>query len=304
MSERQDLESVGGLHRLALDIRQTGTTELAEIVVFVDGRTETAGILEFAGTLAVDHSAHLIGIFMQPEIPPTPTESFARGLGIVEVIGKHRTELEKIEAEHRTRFEDIVRRRGIRSEWRSLPHLSGEVGVHAYYADLVIVARPDSTHQTAGPPGLAESLVLTSGRPIIMFPPSGTVSQVGRILVGWNAKREAVRAVADALPLLVRAEAVEVLVVDDERNAGHGQEPGADIARHLARHGAQVQVRRLPSGGAGEEVGLSLLSQATAFGADLVVMGAYGHSYMTEWMFGSVTRTVLREASLPVLMSR
>jgi nucleotide-binding universal stress UspA family protein len=279
-----------------------GTAELREIVVFVDGRTETAGILEFAGELAEEHGAHLIGVFMQPEIAPTPVETFARGLGIVDVIETHRAELEEIEANHGRHFEDIVRRHGIRSEWRSLPYLSSEVGVHAYYADLVVVARPDSAGQTAGPPGLAESLVLTSGRPIIMFPPHGTVSRVRRILVGWNARREAIRAVADALPLLVRAEAVEVLVIDHQRRPEHGQEPGADIARHLARHGAQVEVRSLSSGG--EDMGDFLLSQAAAFGADLVVMGAYGHSYLSEWMFGSVTRTVLREAGLPVLMSR
>lgn len=108
---------------------------------------------------------------------------------------------------------------------------------------------------------------------------------------------------ADALPLLVRADAVELLVVDHERRAGsHGQEPGADIARHLARHGARVEVRRLSSGG--EEVGRLLLSQAAAFGADLLVMGAYGHSHLREWVFGGVTRTVLHEGGLPVLMSR
>jgi nucleotide-binding universal stress UspA family protein len=138
---------------------------------------------------------------------------------------------------------------------------------------------------------------------VIVFPPRGTASRVRRILVAWNAGREAVRAVADARALLVRAEAVEVLVVDPEgRRAGHGEEPGADIARHLARHGAQVEVRRLSSGG--EDVGRVLLSQAAAFGADLVVMGAYGHSRLNEWIFGGVTRTILREAGLPVLMSR
>ena len=100
-----------------------------------------------------------------------------------------------------------------------------------------------------------------------------------------------------------KAEAVEILVVDHERRpAGHGEEPGADIARHLARHGVHVEVRRLSSGG--EEVGHLLLSQAAAFGADLLVMGAYGHSYVSEWMFGGVTRTVFHEAELPVLMSR
>jgi len=184
-----------------------------------------------------------------------------------------------------------------------LPYLSSEVGVHAYYADLVVIARPESAGQTAGPPGLAESLVLSSGRPIIVFPPRDKVSGVRRILVGWNATRESIRAVADAMPLLVRAEAVEVLVVDHQRRPeGHGQEPGADIARHLTHHGAKVEVRRLPS--EGKDVGRLLLSQATAFGADLLVMGAYGHTHLREWMFGGVTRTVLYEAGLPVLMSR
>src|SRR3984893_3934433 len=280
-----------------------GASELGEIVVFIDGRTETPGVLEFAGMLAQEHGARLISVFMQPEPTVTPAETFARGKGMHSVIEVHRAELEKIEAEYRAQFENIVRRRGIRSEWRSLPYLSSEVGVHAYYADLVVIARPESAGQSAGPPGLAESLVLSSGRPIIMFPPRGTASQVRRILVAWNATRESIRAVADALPLIVRAKAVQVLVVDHERNrAGHGQEPGADIARHLTRHGAQVEVQRLSSGG--EDMGRLLLSQAAAFGADLLVMGAYGHSHLREWMFVGVTRTVLYEAALPVLMSR
>ena len=127
--------------------------------------------------------------------------------------------------------------------------------------------------------------------------------RIRRILVAWNATRESIRAVADALPLLVKAKAVQVLVVDHERNrAGHGQEPGADIARHLTRHGAQVEVQRLSSGG--KDVGQLLLSQAAAFGAELLVMGAYGHSQLREWMFGGVTRTVLYQAVLPVLLSR
>ncbi len=282
-----------------------GTTELREIVVFIDGRTETPGVLEFAGMLAQEHGARLISVFMQPEPTVTPAETFARGKGMRSTIEAHRAQLERIEAEHRAQFEDVVRRHGIRpeSEWRSLPYLSSEVGVHAYYADLVVIARPESASETAGPPGLAESLVLSSGRPIIMFPPLGTVSKVRRILVAWNATRESIRAVADALPLLAKAEAVEVLVVDHQRHpAGHGPEPGADIARHLARHGAKVEVRRLSSGG--KDVGQLLLSQAIAFGADLLVMGAYGHSHLREWMFGGVTRTVLYEAGLPVLMSR
>jgi nucleotide-binding universal stress UspA family protein len=278
-------------------------TGLGEIVVFIDGHTETAGILEFAGILAQEHGARLISVFMQPEPTVTPAETFARGKGMESIIEVHQAQLERIETERRAQFEGIVRRHGIRSEWRSLPYLSSEVGVHAYYADLVVIARPEPAGQTAAPPGLAESLVLSSGRPIIMFPPRGTVSQIRRILVAWNATRESIRAVADALPLLVKAKTVQVLVIDHERNrAGHGQEPGADIARHLTRHGAQVEVQRLSSGG--KDVGQLLLSQAAAFGADLLVMGAYGHSQLREWMFGGVTRTVLYQAVLPVLLSR
>ena len=275
---------------------------LREIVVFVDGRTEASGILEFAGVLAQEHGAHLIGVFIQPDPFVTPSETFARGTGILGVIEAHRAQLEGIEASHRARFADIVRAQGIRSEWRALSSSSNDGAEHVHYADLAVIARADPASQMAGPAGLVESLVLTSGRPIIMFPPHGAVSRVRRVVVGWNARREAIRAVGDALPLLTRAEAVEVLVVDPQRHPGHGEEPGADIARHLARHGVQLEVRRLSSGGG--DVGHILLSRAADFGADLLVMGAYGHSHLSEWMFGGVTRTVLREAGLPVLLSR
>jgi nucleotide-binding universal stress UspA family protein len=278
--------------------------QLGEIVVFIDGETEAPSILEFASVLAEEHGAHLIGVFMQPGPTVTTAQTFARGKGIREVMEMQDREIKGVEAHQRALFEDAVRRHGLQSgsEWRSLATLSSEVGVHAYYADLVIISRPDTAGQTAGPPGLAESLVLSSGRPIILFPPRGTVSQVRRVLLAWNATRESIRAVGDALPLLVKAEAVEVLVVDPQRQRTHGQEPGADIARHLARHGAQVEVRRLSS--AGEDVGRLLLSESAKFRADLLVMGAYGHSHVSEWMFGGVTRTVLYEAGLPVLMSR
>jgi nucleotide-binding universal stress UspA family protein len=281
----------------------TGTAQLREIVAFIDGRTETTSILEFAGLLAEEHSARMIVVFMQPSTAVTTAQSFARGKGIEDVIKAQDARLEHIEADHRTKFEGIARRHGIRSEWRSVPYLSDEVAVNAYYADLVVTARPDPDAHTASPPGLAESLVLSSGRPVIVFPPRSTVSRIRRILVSWNAKRESIRAVADAMPLLVKAEAVEVLVVGRDRQApGHGEEPGADIARHLASHGVRADVRRVESGG--EDVGHLMLSQAASFRADLLVMGAYGHSNLSQWIFGSVTRTILYDTGLPVLMSR
>lgn len=276
---------------------------LREIVVFVDGSSAATGILDFAGAIAKEHGARLIGAFVQPEPALSTAETFARGMGIHEVAQALQSKLEDVEAGYRAAFERVVQHNGLGSEWRSLLHFSSEVAVNAYYADLVVIGRPESAAPSASPSGLAESLVLSSGRPVLLFPRDSKVSQVRRVELAWNTTREAVRAAADALPLLARAEAVEVLVIDPQRHKeSHGQEPGADIARHLARHGAQVGVRRVSS--EGKNVGQLMLSQAAAFKADLLVMGAYGHSQVREWVFGSVTRTVLYEASVPVLMSR
>ena len=280
-----------------------GTTlkpELGEIVVFTDNRSDAASILEFAGLLAEENGARLVNVFTQPAPAVTLQQEFARGAGIQEVIETHQPQLESIEGRHRARFDDVVRRHGIpRPEWRSLSQWSTEVAVTAYYADLVVIARPDP----AAPSGLAESLVLSSGRPIILFPPNHTASRVRRILLGWSATREAIRAVVDSLPLVARAEAVEVLIVDYERQRErHGQKPEADVARRLSALGPRVEVLRMSSGG--QELGPLLLTQAGAFRADLLVMGAYGHSILHEWLFGGVTRKVLYEAGLPVLMSR
>lgn len=278
-------------------------SELIEIVAFIDNRKTAESIMEFAGLLADENGARLIGVFVRPFPVLTSAETFVCGTGIRELSERLDAQVESIEGRQRTAFQDIVRRHGIaRSEWRSLSPWSSEVAVHAHYADLVLIGRPEPG-QMSGPPALTEPLVLSSGRPIILFPPSGTASRVRRILVGWNATREAIRAVADALPLLARAEVVQVLIVDDQRGRERqGREPGSEIADHLALHGAQVEVQRVSSGG--ENVGHVLLSHAAAFGADLLVMGAYGHSKLHEWIFGGVTRTVLYEADLPVLMSR
>ena len=281
-----------------------GAIELRDVVVYVDGRTENTGTLEFAAALAFEHDAHLVGVFIQPELALSRAEMFVRGKGIEDVVAAHQGKLGGIEADRRALFESVARRHGIRAEWRLVPSAdSGESAVHARYGDLAVVARQDPGDQQVGPPGLVESLILTSGRPTIVLPPRCTATPIRRILVGWNAGREATRAVADALPLLVRADAVEILVVDrDGHFAGHGEEPGADVARHLARHGVRVEVRRLSSDG--KDAGRLLLSRAAAFGADLIVMGAYGHSHLSGWIFGGVTRTVLREAELPLLISR
>jgi nucleotide-binding universal stress UspA family protein len=139
-----------------------------------------------------------------------------------------------------------------------------------------------------------EQVALASGRPVLIVPYAGHFDNVGRrVLIAWNATREAARAVSDAMPLLTSTELVTVLTIDPREGPhGHGKLPGADIALHLARHGVEAQIERTVS--AGMPVGEVLLSRVADLGADLIVMGAYGHSRAREVLLGGATRSVLR----------
>jgi len=148
-----------------------------------------------------------------------------------------------------------------------------------------------------------DQVTLASGRPILVVPYAGHFETVGRrVLVGWNATREAARAVNDAMPLLAAAEMVTVLTIDAREGPhGHGELPGADISLHMARHGVKAGIERTVS--ADLSVGDVLLSRAADLGADLLVMGAYGHSRARELLLGGATRALLRSMTIPVLMS-
>jgi nucleotide-binding universal stress UspA family protein len=119
-------------------------------------------------------------------------------------------------------------------------------------------------------------------------------------MVCWDGSRNAARAVGDAMPLLARAKAVEVVIVASE--AGKSDElPGADIAHHLARHGLKVELQRIVSPGL--DVANTILSHAADAGTDFIVMGGYGHSRMRELVLGGATRGILTSMTVPTLMS-
>lgn len=275
---------------------------IKDVVAFVDGRTQTRETLSWAARLAQEHDAHLTAVFAWPFLVSAGPEAFVRGDAVKTLLDAYMREAGALERTCRAAFEELARECGLRTAWRSV-HTHDDLVVHARYADLAIVARTEASDRSGLPLDLPQSLVLSAGRPVVLLPPDPAAFRCRRVVLGWNASREAARAAADALPLLRRAEAVQVLVVDAHvRPNGHGEEPGADIAQHLVRHGANVEVNRVSAHGA--DAGLVILSEAASFGADLVVMGAYGHSRLTEFVFGGATRTALREADLPVLMSR
>jgi nucleotide-binding universal stress UspA family protein len=174
----------------------------------------------------------------------------------------------------------------------------------ALYADLVVVGQTDREHPTpARPNDLPESLVLTTGRPVLIVPYAGKFAHVGRrVLLLWNESRESARAAHDALPLLRLAERVDVIAFDSKRGSTGAIESGlGDIGNYLARHGVNVAVAREPSGKI--EIGALALSRATDHGSDLIVMGGYGHTRLREWVLGGVSRSILEHMTVPVLMS-
>lgn len=174
------------------------------------------------------------------------------------------------------------------------------VAAHARLCDLIVATRPherDPARQE-----LIEDILFKSGRPVLLVPQNWRRERWDTIVVGWNAKPEAVRAVSAGLPLLQAASRVIVATVDaTPSGAGHSEKPGTDIAAHLARHGARVEVRNID--GLGRSHGRALLDEAMAVDADMLLLGAYGHSRAREFVFGGVTRELLHGSTVPLFMT-
>jgi len=145
-----------------------------------------------------------------------------------------------------------------------------------------------------------EAALFDSGRPIVVVPyiQKGGLT-LDRVMVCWDGSRNAARALADAMPFLARAKAIEAVTIDPAR--GDGEIEAADIARHLARHGLQVDVERIVAPGL--DIANTILSHAADTSADFIVMGGYGHSRLREFILGGATRGILATMTVPTLMS-
>ena len=274
-----------------------------DLLVQVDDTRSNPKRVAFAIELAVAHEAHLTGLYVIPE--PSPA-AFAQGFPVELMSDLQRAGRARAEAAL-AGFSEAARRNRIAFEARVDRVLYTEaadaVATNARYADLAILGQHDPDDPAGGPRYLPEEVALGSGRPVLLVPYIGPAASFGeRVLVAWDASREAARAVNDALPLLRRAKQVEVVSVNPRPMPfAHGEEPGADIALHLARHGVSVEVQRIEAPDV--DPANAILSHAADRSADLLVMGAYGHSRLREYVLGGVTRTILDEMTVPVLMS-
>ncbi len=176
------------------------------------------------------------------------------------------------------------------------------VALAARHADLTIVSAPAGDEKDVRRM-VFESILFGSGGPVLVVPDSWKGGEIGRkIVVAWNASRESSRAMRDALALFGDVKAVSVVTVDARPSLmGHGDVPGGDVAAHLARHNLHVDVKNADS--MGRTVAGVLFDEARETGADLIVMGGYGHARLQQIVFGGATRDLSAATELPLLMS-
>lgn len=256
---------------------------------------------EYAVSVAQAYEAHISGVAFayEPVIPPTVMGGIPS-----QVIESQRAEGEKAAKAAIARFEEAVRRNGLSAEHRTFSAtIAGAADLFGRIArrfDLSVVGQAEP-NRVAPEELIIEAAMFESGRPVIVVPYIQTQGlKLDRVIVCWDGSRPATRAIADSMPLLEHAKAIDIVIVASGR-AKSDELPGADIGQHLARHGLTVELRRIVA--ADVDVPNTILSYAADTSADFVVMGGYGHSRLREFILGGATRGMLNAMTVPTLFS-
>jgi nucleotide-binding universal stress UspA family protein len=275
-----------------------------DIAVFLFSTAEDEAALAAGEAMARDGDADLAAVLL--ELQPDPVYT-VEGVMVSAMWAEVLAEARKSFAKEKTALETRCRKSERSIAIRDLLVASGFAGtdaaVHARHADLSIMIRPGGSKPFEYRNAIFEGVLFGAGRPVLLVPPAWRGERLGRkVVVAWNGKRESARALADAAPLLDGADEVTIVTIDAKPNyEGVGPVPGADIAAHLARRGLKVEVRNLD--GLGRDEADTLIAGARALDADLIVMGGYGRSRLSEIVFGGMTRAMAEKSPLPVLMS-
>ncbi len=273
-------------------------------ILTVTGIGEDDRDIEIAAALCEEIDAHLSVLVLALAAPP-PIGEYA---AIVSDAWMEEREADKAQLDKRVRslasfLEGRVKSTDFSGEYSELAWADEAVGRRARYADIT-VAGPGLLSLHTLKDKVIEGVLFSSGKPLLLVPEgSRPTLKPKRVMVAWDSRIEASRALREARQLLVAADDVRLVLVDPLAGEFHqGVEPGADAAVYLARHGVRVTVDRLPS--EGRPVSEILRRHAVDSAADLLVMGAYGHSRLRERILGGVTRSMLEEPPLPILMAR
>jgi nucleotide-binding universal stress UspA family protein len=283
-------------------------TDPQTITVFLDASPSGERRARHAVALAQRWGSHIVGlhvVFAGVSLPLSM--DFAVGVkashSVIAYAQRLDADAEASAALVGEHFRSLCVRFNVDGEFRPIGRrkTAAEAILNSLHSDLVVVGHPE-------PHGLPddmspESILLTSGVPLLIVPNPWDGPTIGnKILIGWNASREARRAISDSMTFLVAAKSVTVLVIDPLGRPQYGEEPASGIARNLARHGACVRVARMASDDA--PIAQIILGYAVSSGSDLLVLGAYSHAGWRELLFGGVTRTLLTQMRVPVLVSR
>lgn len=255
--------------------------------------------LDVALRLAARFGAHLTGLCTLRDAALLRTFVGDRAAGAARRIEEDYALAAQLEA----RFLERLAAAGVAGRWETAEGNAGEcLALAGRCQDLVVTEAHCAARDEPGFEA-AEYAVLGSRAPTLMVPATGAFPEVGRrVLIAWNAGREAAAAVRGALPLLTRSERCLVLAGRQREDfAGVTRAPSQDLPAYLRLHGVQAECRAFAP--ADSEAGEAILEAAAGWGADLVVMGAYGRSRFTRWMLGGATSQVLHGATVPVLMA-
>lgn len=263
---------------------------LKNILVHLDSSHHSPSRLDLAIALAQRHQARLTAVFIttHPYYEPQHVD----------------TEEKKVRVQ--AEFNAKTGAAGVKAELLTIDWKVSGVGVsevvnlHAHYSDLVIVGQTDHSSQDRDTPAdLPERVILGAGRPVLIVPYTGSYKNFGtRVLVAWKPGRESTRAVNDAIPLLAKADLVNILTVNP---ADPATNEGEKLCSHLAYHGIKAKAELATA--AGISVGDILLNRTSVEGSDLLIMGAYAQTRLGAPNPGEVARHILKHMTVPVLMS-
>jgi nucleotide-binding universal stress UspA family protein len=277
---------------------------IRDLLLQVDGTPGFEPRFDAALTLASTFDAHLtaLSLVAEPYIPAMVGVNMPP-----EILRQQREAAENEADELLARISSKAQRAGVsietRRETAMVDRLADVFARQCRHADLIIVGQHNPDADDLDDAIFAETAFMNTGRPALVVPYIGARAMPPRrIACAWDGSREAARAIHDALPLLKRAKDVSLIIVDPRTLGGRvGQQPGADVGTHLARHGVKVTVEVSHSDGLG--VGDVLLSQVADESIDLLVMGGYGHSRLREMILGGATEHLLHHMTVPVLFS-
>jgi nucleotide-binding universal stress UspA family protein len=282
------------------------TMSYRDILVHLDAEPASAAgnrRRQYAISLAAAFRAHLTGLVfdLEPVVPWVGLGSLPADF--LESLQQEATEAARLGADA---FTTAARAEAVEHEPRITHARLGTAPDHlasnGRVSDLIVLGQRDPDESLDIRSELIEAALFETGRPVVIVPYVGyDAARFERIIVAWDGGREATRAAHDTLPLLARARSVEVLVIGDGSIASRSEEPGADLALHLARHGVNATAKRISIGDI--EIGNAVLSHAADYGADLLVMGGFARARLRRLILGGMTGAVLDSMTLPVVMS-